>query len=84
MPAHKASAHRPLPRDLGVALGAALRESRTERRLTQEQVAASSQVSVQLIRRLEAGTANPTLGTLRSVADALGVPVSHLLARAGC
>jgi transcriptional regulator with XRE-family HTH domain len=84
VPGSKASAHRPLPHHLAVAVGAALRRGRTERGLTQEQVAAQSQVSVQLIRRLEAGTANPTLGTLHSVCQALQVSVSDLLSKAGC
>jgi DNA-binding XRE family transcriptional regulator len=83
VPSSKAARHRPLPPDHATALARSIRQAREEADLTQEQVAASSRVSVQLIRRLEAGTANPTLGTLTAVAAALGVSVSDLTSRAG-
>lgn len=83
MPVSKASTHRPLPPDHAASLAQALRLAREAADLTQEQVAASSRVSVQLVRRLEAGTANPTLGTLTAVCAALGVSVGDLVSRAG-
>lgn len=51
--------------------------------LTQERLANLSHVSVQLVRRLEAGTSNPTLGTLHAIAAALETSVAQLLQRAG-
>ena len=48
-------------------------------RVTQEDLAARAGVSVQMVRRLEAGTANPTLGTLHAVTSALDIAWSDLL-----
>jgi transcriptional regulator with XRE-family HTH domain len=64
-------------------LAQALRQLRLRADLTQEEVAASSRVSVQLVRRLEAGTANPTLGTLTAVCATLGVSLTDLVSEAG-
>lgn len=83
MPSAKSAAHRPLPVDLGAALGEVVHQLRTEQVLTQEALASRSQVSVQLVRRLEAGTSNPTLGTLHAITRALGTSVADLLSRAG-
>ncbi|ROR90967.1 helix-turn-helix protein [Nocardioides aurantiacus] len=47
--------------------------------MTQEATASAAGVSVQMIRRLEAGTANPTLGTLHAVAGALDTNMVVLL-----
>ncbi len=83
MPSLKQAPHQHLPPDAATSLAAALRKRRDRAALTQEQVAAEAQVSVQLVRRLEGGTANPTLGTLSAVAASLGVSVSALLKDAG-
>lgn len=80
VPSAKSSPHRQLDRHLSSQLAQVLKRSREAAALTQEQVAASSQVSVQLIRRLEAGTSNPTLGTLQAVAAALNLSVAEVLA----
>lgn len=73
--------------------GAALRRLREERGLSQETLAFRSGVTknqVQLIeagrssgRRDALGPSNPRMSTLCGMADALGVPVSVLLATAG-
>jgi DNA-binding XRE family transcriptional regulator len=70
-------------------IGVALAEIRKKRKLTQTQVAAILGTSDAQIIRLEKGTANPTLRTLRKIADALGlkleirlVPEGHLLKKA--
>jgi transcriptional regulator with XRE-family HTH domain len=47
--------------------------------MTQEDLATSALVSVQMVRRLEAATANPTLGTLHAVTAALDVAWTDLL-----
>lgn len=65
------------------ALAEAMRAARRDAGLTQEKVAAASHVSVQMVRRLEAGSANPTLGTLVAICDTLGTTVADLLKRAG-
>jgi DNA-binding XRE family transcriptional regulator len=54
-------------------IGIALAEIRKKRKLTQTQVAAILGTSDAQIIRLEKGTANPTLRTLRKIADALGL-----------
>lgn len=61
------------------AIGRNIRTARHSAELTQEQLAAASGVSVQLVRRLEAGTANTTLGTLHAVSDTLGATFTELL-----
>ena len=82
VPETKSSPHRRLPEEIAQALAAVLRTRRQRARLSQEDLAARSQVSVQMVRRLEAGTSNPTLGTLYAVAQALGTNVASLLADA--
>ncbi|WP_425490632.1 helix-turn-helix domain-containing protein [Nocardioides thalensis] len=83
MPQVKTGTHQPLPPPLAETLAATLRARREMARLTQEDVAARAGISVQMVRRLEAGTANPTLGTLHVVAAALSTTVGSLLAEAG-
>jgi transcriptional regulator with XRE-family HTH domain len=82
VPKRKTATHRSLPTDVAERLASSLRDARQRGALSQEQVAAASQVSVQLVRRLEAGTSNPTLGTLYAVAVALGTTPAQLLAEA--
>lgn len=67
----KTGTHRPLPDPIASALAQALRERRAAQGVTQEDLATRAGVSVQMVRRLEAGTANPTLGTLHAVTTAL-------------
>ncbi|MBI5042611.1 MAG: helix-turn-helix transcriptional regulator [Nitrospirae bacterium] len=71
-------------------IGIALAEIRKKRKLTQTQVAAILGTSDAQIIRLEKGMANPTLRTLRKIANALGlrleirlVPEGRLLRKAG-
>ncbi|GAB3253941.1 helix-turn-helix domain-containing protein [Nocardioides dilutus] len=75
----KAGIHRPLPEPVAAALAGALRGHRTSRGVTQEDLATRAGVSVQMVRRLEAGTANPTLGTLHAVTIALDITWTDLL-----
>ncbi|MCA1981396.1 helix-turn-helix domain-containing protein [Nocardioides nematodiphilus] len=73
MPNTKTGTHRPLPPETAKALARALRHRRESSQLTQEDVASRAGVSVQMVRRLEAGTSNPTLGTLHAVTTALDI-----------
>ena len=75
----KSARHRDLPEDLAVRLGQEVRRHRQARGLTQEAVANTSDVTVQMVRRLEAGRANPTLGTLHAIAASLDTSMSRLL-----
>src|SRR5262249_255781 len=82
VPATKSSPHRALNPKSATALAKAFRDAREAAGITQEQLAARSHISVQMVRRLEAGTSNPTLATLAPIAEQLGVSVAELLTRA--
>ena len=62
------------------ALGAAIRTLRHERGLTQRQLAAKADVEPTWISRLENGSANPSIATLRRLAKALKLPLHELIA----
>ncbi|MDR7252260.1 transcriptional regulator with XRE-family HTH domain [Nocardioides sp. BE266] len=79
MPNTKTGSHRPLPESTARSLAAALRAQRESAGLTQEDLAGRAHVSVQVVRRLEAATANPTLGTLHAVTTALDISWTDLL-----
>lgn len=64
------------------ALGRAIRELRTERTLTQRQLADAADVNETWISHIEAGRTNPAWGTVVRIAAALGVSVSELAASA--
>lgn len=79
MPNTKTGSHRPLPEPAARALAASLRSRREASGLTQEALATRAGVSVQMVRRLEAATANPTLGTLHAISTALDIAWPDLL-----
>lgn len=61
-------------------LGGVLKAIREAKRLTQVDLARKAKVTQAYIAQLEAGAKrNPSLGTLRRIAKALGVPVERLL-----
>src|SRR5260370_11748662 len=61
------------------ALGARLRKKRTERALTQEQLAAVSGVSQVMIAKVEQGRRQPRMPVLLQLANALDIPLSELV-----
>ena len=61
----------------------AVRSARRRRGLSLDQLAARAGVSKGALTALEGATANPTLGTLARLADALGISVSALVERTG-
>jgi transcriptional regulator with XRE-family HTH domain len=63
-------------------LGAAIRELRLAKRLTQARLAELADLEPTWISRLEQGRANPSYGTVRRLAAALDESVSTLAARA--
>ncbi len=60
-----------------------VREARTERRWTLEQLAARSGVSKGMVVQIEQGRTNPSIGTLSKVAEALGVSLPDLVDSGG-
>jgi len=60
-----------------VALGQAIRKTRTARGLSQEEVAHGADLHPTWLSHIEAGK-NPSWGTVRRIASALGVEVSDL------
>jgi transcriptional regulator with XRE-family HTH domain len=65
--------------EYAVVFGKHLRKLRTDRGLTQGQLAERCGTSVPAISNLEAGNNSPTLGTLVRLADALECKVSDLV-----
>lgn len=74
MPDQRSPAH--------AAYGLALRELRAERGLSQEGLADAADLDRTYISGIERGQRNPSLTNLLKLADALGVKVSELAARA--
>lgn len=60
-------------------LGKAIKLCRTQRDLSQAQLAALAGVSVSYLSLLERGKRDPNFGTVQRVADALAVPLSVLV-----
>lgn len=61
-------------------IGAALRDLRTEKRLTLQQLATRTGLSASLISQVERNQADPSVVTLVKLAQALEVPVGHFFA----
>jgi transcriptional regulator with XRE-family HTH domain len=66
--------------DLARLVGERLRAARRERGLSVAALADAAHVGKGSLSEIENGTRNPTLGTLYSLAGALGVPLATLLA----
>ena len=60
------------------ALGAAIRELRQKRERTLKELALEAGVTWGTLGVIERGEANPTWGTVRAIADALGVSIGEL------
>ena len=71
------------PADIRQSLGNAVRELRTEHRLTQEALAELAQVHPHYISDIERGKRNVAIVNLTHIAGALDLKASALLARAG-
>ena len=65
--------------DLRGQVGARVKQLRQARRLTQEQLAERAGLSYKFIGEVERGRGNPTLTTLASLSEALGVSLIDLL-----
>jgi transcriptional regulator with XRE-family HTH domain len=60
-------------------LGRQVKKHRRTLKLSQEDVAAKTGLSIPSLSEIERGIANPTLLTMEKIADALGVSVATLL-----
>jgi transcriptional regulator with XRE-family HTH domain len=60
------------------ALGEAIRQLRQKQGLTQEELAHEADVTTGTLSLIERGHANPTWGTLRGIAAALGISMGEL------
>jgi transcriptional regulator with XRE-family HTH domain len=63
-------------------LGRAIRQLRTERGLSQEELGLRAEIHPTWISHLESGRNNPAWGSVRRIAAALGVRLSELAALA--
>jgi transcriptional regulator with XRE-family HTH domain len=64
------------------ALGAALRQAREDKGLTQAQLAKDANLNKTWVSHLESGRVNPAWGTVRRICAALGISLSELAASA--
>lgn len=61
------------------AFGAKLKEHRTVKGLTLEQLAFEAEIEVSQVHRVEKGKINPTLTTLTALANGLGITLAELV-----
>ena len=66
---------------LALAIGVRVRQERQSRRWTLDQLAEAAGVSRRMVVNVEQGTANPSVGTLLRISDALGVGLPALVER---
>lgn len=62
-----------------IKLGKNLRKIREDSNLTQEALSHKAEIPRSQVARIERGEGNPTISTLKRIADILGVGVAHLL-----
>ena len=66
--------------DLGRSLGPLMRQARKRQQLTLQQVAQRADLSVSYLSQIERNLLTPTVGTLKRIASALGIPTGQLIA----
>lgn len=59
-------------------LGMRIKELRTERNLSQVELAVECNFEKSNLSRIEAGRTNPTVGTMFKISNGLGVSLKHL------
>jgi DNA-binding XRE family transcriptional regulator len=65
---------------MALAIGQRVRQERQSRRWTLDQLAGAAGVSRRMVVNVEQGAANPSVGTLLRIGDALGVGLPALVA----
>jgi transcriptional regulator with XRE-family HTH domain len=58
--------------------GVRLKELRTEKGMTQEELSYAAEVELSQVHRIETGKINPTLSTLSALANALSISLAEL------
>ena len=71
------------PDAFAAAVGALVRSARAKRGITRRALAEQSGASERYLAQIESGQGNPSVTILKSIADALDVPVAELLPRNG-
>lgn len=66
--------------DIGRSLGPVLREARKRQHLTLQQVANRADLSVSYLSQIERNLLTPSVGTLKRIAQALGIATGELIA----
>lgn len=66
---------------LALAIGTRVRQERQSRRWTLDQLAEAATVSRRMVVNVEQGAANPSVGTLLRISDALGIGLPSLVER---
>lgn len=66
--------------DLGRSLGPLMRQARKRQQSTLQQVAQRTDLSVSYLSQIERNLLTPTVGTLKRIATALGIPTGQLIA----
>src|SRR5271165_5297318 len=64
-------------------VGRMVRLGRAKRGISRRKLAADSGISERYLAQIEGGQGNPSVNVLKSIADAIAVPVFELLPRAG-
>jgi transcriptional regulator with XRE-family HTH domain len=67
--------------DLASAIGTRVKQERQARRWTLDQLAEAAGLSRRMVVNVEQGTANPSVGTLLRISDALGIGLPALVER---
>lgn len=58
------------------AIGKSLRQERIKKKITQQELAGQAGITQQMLSKIEGGTENLSLATIKKIADKLGVKVS--------
>jgi XRE family aerobic/anaerobic benzoate catabolism transcriptional regulator len=69
--------------DFAAEIGRMVRLGRAKRGISRRQLATDSGISQRYLAQIESGQGNPSVNVLKSIADAIAVPVFELLPRAG-
>ncbi|MEZ5788448.1 MAG: helix-turn-helix transcriptional regulator [Xanthobacteraceae bacterium] len=70
-------------RDFAAEIGRMVRLGRAKRGISRRKLASDSGISERYLAQIEAGQGNPSVNVLKSIADAIAIPMFELLPRGG-